>query len=277
MSALPVRWDILTLFAPMFGPMLEHGVNARALGAGAWTAHFWNPRDFTTDVHRTVDDRPFGGGPGMVLMAEPLALAVQAAREAQQQAGHAATRVLSFSPCGRRLTDARARQLAQEALAGTGHILVCGRYEGMDQRFIDEFVDEEISLGDFVLSGGEIAAMALVDAVVRLLPGTIKPESSLDESFAHGLLDYPHYTRPELWRGQSVPPVLLSGHHANIRRWRQEMARERTLSERPDLLHNAGFSSSTPSSGAEQQPGRPRPQDPLDPAAPRDRAQHRQP
>jgi tRNA (guanine37-N1)-methyltransferase len=245
-----VLWDFITLFPAMFDPLLQFGVNARARENGAWSARCWNPRDFTTDVHRTVDDRPFGGGPGMVLMAEPLALAVAAAREAQRSAGALATRVISFSAGGRPLRDARVRELADEGLAGTGFILVCGRYEGIDQRFLDQCVDEEVSIGDFVLSGGEIAAMALVDAVARLLPGTIKAESAQDESFASGLLDAPHYTRPERWRGRDVPSVLLSGHHERIRRWRHEQAMARTLQERPDLLHNAGLSVSTPSSGA---------------------------
>lgn len=223
-----VRFDVITLFPPMFAAVAESGITRRALESGLWQLQLWNPRDFTADVHRTVDDRPFGGGPGMVMMAEPLALAVAAAKAAQGEV----SRVIALSPSGRPLTDARVRALAAQR---TPLVLVCGRYEGIDQRFLDACVDEEISLGDFVISGGELAAMVLIDAVVRQLPGAMKEASSAEESFADGLLDAPQYTRPELWRGQAVPPVLLSGHHAQIQAWRQRQKEERTQARRPDL------------------------------------------
>ena len=228
-----MRFDIVTLFPEMFAAVTGHGITRRARDLGLWQLATWNPRDFTADRHRTVDDRPFGGGPGMVLMAEPLAAAVDAAHASQRTAGYARGRVLALSAGGRPLTDSRVRSWAQE---GGATVLVCGRYEGIDQRFLDAFVDEEVSIGDFVLSGGEIAAMALIDAVVRHLPGALKIESAADESFATGLLDAPHFTRPETWRGCPVPAALLSGHHAQIERWRREQALARTARERPDLI-----------------------------------------
>ena len=235
-----MRIDVVTLFPEMFSVLTQYGVSRRAHEQGAWQIECWDPRRFTSDVHRTVDDRPFGGGPGMVLMAEPLAQSVEAARLAQRDAGCDASRVIALSASGRPLRDERVRQLAaagaQEARPRTGYVLVCGRYEGIDQRFIDAFVEEELCVGDFILSGGEIAAMALIDAMVRHLPGTMRPESADEESFAGGRLDGPHYTRPESWRGRAVPQVLLSGHHARIARWRQEQALERTRRVRPDLL-----------------------------------------
>jgi len=232
-----VRFDAITLFPQMFEAVLRHGVTRRAHERGLWELRTWNPRDFTHDAHRTVDDRPFGGGPGMVLMAEPLACAVEAARA--DAGGGNAPRVICLSTSGQPLSDARVRQLAEEGGAGRGLILVCGRYEGIDQRFIEALVDEEISIGDFVLSGGEIAAMGLIDAVVRQLPGALKQESVQDESFAQGQLDAPQYTRPEIWRERAVPPVLLSGDHARIEQWRRAQALERTRRVRPDLLQPA--------------------------------------
>jgi tRNA (guanine37-N1)-methyltransferase len=229
-----MRFDVVSLFPEMFAVLSRHGVSRRAHEQGGWQIECWDPRRFTTDAHRTVDDRPFGGGPGMVLMAEPLAQCVDAARAAQQAAGWAGSRVIALSATGTPLRDARVRELAAGA-ASTALVLVCGRYEGIDQRFIDACVDEEICIGDFILSGGEVAAMALIDAVVRHLPGTIKPESADEESFAAGRLDAPHYTRPESWRGRAVPPVLLSGHHARIDEWRREQSLERTRRVRPDL------------------------------------------
>lgn len=232
-----MRFDVVTLFPQMFDALTGFGVTRRARERGLWSLQAWNPRDFTQDVHRTVDDRPFGGGPGMVMMAEPLAAAVGAARDAQGQASPAgSTRVLALSAAGVPLTDARVRELAQAGTAGQSLVLVCGRYEGIDQRFIDECVDEEISIGDFVISGGEAAAMCLIDAVVRHLPGALKEESVNDESFAQSRLDAPQYTRPETWRGRGVPPVLLSGDHARIRQWRLEQSLARTHRVRPDLL-----------------------------------------
>jgi tRNA (guanine37-N1)-methyltransferase len=231
-----VRFDVVTLFPPMFDAVTAHGITRRARDEGRWELVTWNPRDFTTDAHRTVDDRPFGGGPGMVMLAEPLARAVEAAKAAQQAAGRA-SRVVALAPTGAPLKDARVRHWA--AAQGLGLVLVCGRYEGIDQRFLDTVVDEEVSIGDFVMSGGEIPAMALIDAVVRHLPGALKDASADDESFAPGragLLDAPHYTRPEVWRGLGVPPVLLSGHHAQIAQWRQAQSEQRTRQRRPELL-----------------------------------------
>ena len=233
-----MRCDVVTLFPDMFSVLAQYGVTRRAHELGAWQLKSWDPRSFTMDVHRTVDDRPFGGGPGMVLMAEPLAQCVEAARRSQQQGGCVRTQVIALSASGVPLRDARVRELASAALARTGLVLVCGRYEGIDQRFLDTFVDEEISIGDFVMSGGEIAAMALIDAIVRHLPGTLKQDSVEDESFVDGRLDGPHYTRPESWRGQTVPEVLLSGHHARIARWREEQAIARTRRVRPDLMQD---------------------------------------
>jgi len=241
-----MRVDVVTLFPEMFGLLTQYGVTRRAHEQGAWQVQCWDPRRYTADAHRTVDDRPFGGGPGMVLMAEPLALSVEAACAAQRDAGCERHHVIALSASGVRLRDARVRELAvqaQQAAPRTGFVLVCGRYEGIDQRFVDACADEEISIGDFILSGGEIAALALIDAVVRHLPGTMKPESVADESFVDGRLDVPHYTRPEVWRGRAVPQVLLSGHHARIAQWRAEQSLERTRRVRPDLL------ASTPSSG----------------------------
>jgi tRNA (guanine37-N1)-methyltransferase len=226
-----IRFDVITLFPEMFAAVAKSGITARALEAGLWRLATWNPRDFTTDNYRTVDDRPYGGGPGMVMLAEPLEKALDAARAA------GGGRVIYLSPQGRRVEQRRVMQLAgEEALT-----LLCGRYEGVDERLLERRVDEELSLGDFVLSGGELAAMALIDACVRQLPGALGDErSALEESFADGLLDCPHYTRPEVWpaneAGERVPAVLLSGHHAEIRRWRLKQALGRTWLRRPELL-----------------------------------------
>lgn len=233
-----MRFDAITLFPPMFDALTAYGITRRAREQGLWQLAVWNPRDFTNDNHRSVDDRPFGGGPGMVMLAEPLALAVEAARTAQGAAssGTRATRVIALSPAGPPLDDARVRRWA------TGNedlVLVCGRYEGIDQRFVDRYVDEQVSIGDFVLSGGEIAAMALIDAVVRHLPGALKEASAGDESFGAGLLDGPYYTRPDVWRGSVVPPVLTSGHHTEIVRWRRLQALATTARVRPDLIDAA--------------------------------------
>lgn len=227
-----MRFDIVTLFPQMFAAVAESGITRRALELGLWQWQAWNPRDFTGDVHRTVDDRPFGGGPGMVMMAEPLALAVSAARQAQQVAGFEVGRTIALSPSGTVLTDARVRALASELRP---LVLVCGRYEGIDQRFLDTCVDEEISIGDFVISGGELGAMVLMDAIVRQLPGAMKEASAACESFVDGLLDAPQYTRPEVWRGLPVPAVLMSGHHGEIEKWRRGQQLARTRLRRPDL------------------------------------------
>jgi len=230
-----VRFDVVTLFPETLAAVSASGITRRALEQGLWQLAAWNPRDFTTDAHRTVDDRPFGGGPGMVMLAEPLALAVEAARAAQRAAGAARSRVVVLSAAGRRWRDADAKAAATASGAAEGLVLVCGRYEGIDQRFIDACADDEVSIGDYVISGGELAAMVLIDSIVRQLPGALKQESVARESFADGGIDGPQYTRPETWRGQPVPPVLLSGHHADIERWRREQATRRTAARRPDL------------------------------------------
>ncbi len=217
----------------MFAAVTQSGITRRALERQLYSLRLWNPRDFATDNYRTVDDRPYGGGPGMVMLAEPLAKAIRMAREQAGAAGAGRSRVICFSPQGVPLVHRRVLQLAQEQRL----ILLCGRYEGIDQRLIDAAVDEEISLGDFVLSGGEIPALALIDAIVRQLPGALNDaDSAQQDSFADGLLDCPHYTRPEEYEGAPVPPVLLSGHHAEIRRWRLKQALGRTWVRRPDLL-----------------------------------------
>jgi tRNA (guanine37-N1)-methyltransferase len=230
-SGLVIRFDVVTLFPEMLSAVAASGVTGRALQAGLWRLATWNPRDFTSDNYRSVDDRPYGGGPGMVMLAEPLGRALDAARQA------GGGRVIYLSPQGRRLDHARVTALARESAL----TLLCGRYEGVDERLLERRVDEELSLGDFVLSGGELAAMALIDAVVRLLPGALgDARSALQESFAGGLLDCPQYTRPERWpeaeSGTRVPEVLLSGHHEQIRRWRLKQSLGRTWLRRPELL-----------------------------------------
>ncbi|MVW72226.1 tRNA (guanosine(37)-N1)-methyltransferase TrmD [Bordetella sp. 15P40C-2] len=234
-----MRFDVVTLFPDMFGTVRDLGVTGRAHTQGRWALKAWNPRDFTQDVHRTVDDRPYGGGPGMVMMAAPLEAAVAAAQAERAEQGAGLAPVILLSPTGRRYDQAAAQSLADSP----GAILICGRYEGIDQRFIDRCVTDEISLGDFVLSGGEIAALAVIDAAIRLLPGVLNDgDSALQDSFndtLSGLLDSPHYTRPEVYDGQSVPAELLSGHHANIARWRREQSLRITAARRPDLLERA--------------------------------------
>ena len=234
-----MRFDIVTLFPDMFGTVRDLGVTGRAHAQGLWALHAWNPRDYTHDVHRTVDDRPYGGGPGMVMMAAPLEAAVAAAQAARAAQTLQPVPVVLLSPTGRRYDQ----QAAQALATGPGAVLICGRYEGVDQRFIDRCVTDEISLGDFVLSGGEIAALAVIDAAVRLLPGVLNDgDSALQDSFndtLSGLLDSPHYTRPEVHAGVVVPAELLSGHHANIARWRREQSLRLTVARRPDLLERA--------------------------------------
>ena len=213
----------------MFAAVTEQGVIGRAVTDGKLSVAHWNPRDFTTDRHRTVDDRPFGGGPGMLMKPEPLQHAIVAAREAAPEG----VRTLYMSPQGKPLTQAAVAEFATRP----GLILVCGRYEGIDERLIEAEIDEQWSLGDFVLSGGELAAMCVLDAVGRLLPGVLNHEdSAVAESFVSGLLDTPHYTRPEQWQGRAVPEVLRSGDHAAIARWRHQQALGRTWLRRPDLL-----------------------------------------
>lgn len=225
----PVTFEVISLFPEMFSAIERSGITRRAMERSLWQVRHTNPRDFATDAHRTVDDRPYGGGPGMVMLAEPLAQAIASCRARHP----ASVKVVHFSPAGERLTHRRVMDLAAEPAL----ILLCGRYEGMDQRLIDRDVDLELSLGDFVLSGGELPAMALMDAIIRQLPGALNDAASaVEDSFVGGLLDCPHYTRPEVWDGRPVPEVLLSGDHARIRRWRAEQALELTRRRRPDLL-----------------------------------------
>lgn len=229
-----LRFDAISLFPEMFAAVCDWGVTRRARERGLWTIQYWNPRDWTTDPHRTVDDRPYGGGPGMVMLAEPLEKAITAARLARADAGLAAS-VIYLSPQGTRLAQSRVREIA----GGSGAILLCGRYEGVDERLLRRCVDEELSLGDFVLSGGELAAMALIDACVRLLPGALNDENSaIEDSFMDGLLDCPHYTRPENYRDERVPEVLISGNHEKISGWRLKQALGRTWLRRPDLFES---------------------------------------
>lgn len=231
-----MQFDVVTLFPEMFAALTQSGVTRRAFEQGKCGLSLWNPRDFTTDNHRTVDDRPYGGGPGMVMMARPLEATIHAAKQRQTELGLAAPRVVFMSPQGRPLTHARVTQLKAEP----GLVILCGRYEAVDQRLLDRCVDEEISVGDFVLSGGELPAMALMDAVIRLLPGVLNTEASaIEDSFVNGLLDSPHYTRPETYEGMAVPPVLMGGNHAEIVKWRRQRMLEATATKRPDLLLSA--------------------------------------
>jgi tRNA (guanine37-N1)-methyltransferase len=227
-----MRFDVVTLFPDLFGPHLSQGVTRRAFDTGQVDVRLWPLRDFADNAYRRVDDRPFGGGPGMVLLAEPLALAL-AAITADRGAVPA---LVHFTPTGRRMDQGLVREFA----AGPGAVLLCGRYEGIDQRFVDRHVTHELSLGDFVLSGGELPALALLDAVARLQDGVLTAPSHEQDSFSDGLLDCPHYSRPERWTAGGselvVPEVLLSGHHGRIARWRREQSLALTASRRPDLL-----------------------------------------
>ena len=230
-----MRFDVVSLFPELFAPFLTSGITRRAFESAQVDVQFTNPRDFANGTYRRIDDRPFGGGPGMVMMAEPLAQSLAHIQTLRTEK----VPVVLFSPIGRVLDH----QLVQEFSSGVGAVLLCGRYEGLDQRFIDSHVDMQVSLGDFVLSGGEIAAIALLDAVARLQPGVLSdPESHHQDSFnpaMDGLLDCPHYTRPENWDGVAVPDVLLSGHHVNIERWRRQQSLDLTARYRPDLLERA--------------------------------------
>ena len=231
-----MQFDVVTLFPEMFRALTESGITRRAFEQQRYGLTLTNPRDFTSDSHRTVDDRPYGGGPGMVMLAKPLQAAVQACKLRQSDSGLGVPRVVYLSPQGQPLTHRRVMQLALEP----GLVLLCGRYEAVDQRLIERCVDEEISLGDFVLSGGELAAMALMDAIIRQLPGVLNSDASAHEdSFVDGLLDTPHYTRPEVFEAMPVPPVLLGGHHAQIVSWRREQSLAATMAKRPDLIIRA--------------------------------------
>ncbi|MBI3283897.1 MAG: tRNA (guanosine(37)-N1)-methyltransferase TrmD [Burkholderiales bacterium] len=228
-----MQFDVITLFPEMFAAITQSGVTRRAFEQNKCELKLWNPRDFTSDRHRTVDDRPYGGGPGMVMLAKPLQAAIEAAQARQIAAGAAAPKVLYLSPQGHPLTHRRVMQMAELS----GMVLLCGRYEAVDQRLLDNYVDEEISLGDFVLSGGELPAMALMDSVIRQLPGVLHDDASaVQDSFVNGLLDCPHYTRPEVFEGVTAPAVLLGGNHAEIEKWRRERSLEASMRKRPDLI-----------------------------------------
>jgi tRNA (guanine37-N1)-methyltransferase len=231
-----VQFDVITLFPEMFAAITESGITRRAFEQKKCELKFWNPRDFTTDRHRTVDDRPYGGGPGMVMMPGPLQQAIHAAKQRQADLGLQPPKVIYLSPQGKQLKHQRVMELSQEA----GVVLLCGRYEAVDQRLLDQEVDEEISLGDFVLSGGELPAMALMDAVMRQLPGVLHDHASaVEDSFVNGLLDCPHYTRPESFDGNSVPTVLMGGNHAEIEKWRRQQSLLVSWQKRPDLIEQA--------------------------------------
>ncbi|MCB1830948.1 MAG: tRNA (guanosine(37)-N1)-methyltransferase TrmD [Chromatiaceae bacterium] len=229
-----MRFDVVTLFPEMFQSMLGHGVTGRAFERGLAELVLWNPRDYARDVHRTVDDRPYGGGPGMVMKPESLLAAVEDAK-----AEVPASMVAYLSPQGRVFNQRVAGKMAERQ----GVILIAGRYEGIDERVVSRCVDEEWSIGDYVLSGGELPALVLIDTVVRLLPGVLGDEDSAQQdSYMDGLLDCPHYTRPEIFDGEAVPPVLLSGDHEAIRRWRLQQSLGRTWLRRPELLQDRGLS-----------------------------------
>jgi len=226
-------FGVISLFPEMFQSLTDHGVTGRAIRRQQAQMAVWNPRDFTSDPHRTVDDRPYGGGPGMLMKTQPLADAIDAAKHASQEANGKPAKVIYLSPQGRRVDQT----LITEALEWQQLIMVCGRYEGIDERLIDTHIDDEWSIGDVVLSGGELAAMCIADAMIRLVPEVLGHKLSAEQdSFSNGLLDCPHYTRPEDWNGHKVPAVLLSGDHKAIENWRLEQSRERTRQRRPDLF-----------------------------------------
>lgn len=230
-----MRIHIISLFPDMFAAISEQGVVSRLIKRGEVELVYWNPRDYTTDVHRTVDDRPYGGGPGMVMMAEPLSKTIDAVKRTIE----GSSKLVYLSPAGELFKHSIAVQTAKQLQQHQELILLCGRYEGVDQRILDQYVDEQWSLGDFVLSGGEIPAMAVIDAVVRQIPGCLgNKESIFEDSFVEGLLDYGHYTRPENFAGIKVPEVLLSGDHERIRKWRQRESLKLTLEKRADLLES---------------------------------------
>jgi tRNA (guanine37-N1)-methyltransferase len=231
--------DVVTLFPAMFEAVTESGVTGRARERGLYGMVLWNPRDFSSNSYRSVDDRPYGGGPGMVMMAEPLEKALSAARQRQLSCGVKRPRVLHLTPQGRVLDHALVLEMAAEQ----GLVMLAGRYEGVDERLIARTIDDEVSIGDYVMSGGELAAMVVIDCVVRQLPGTLgAADSAEQDSFVNGLLDCPHYTRPEVYEGERVPAVLTSGNHAQIERWRLKQSLGRTWQRRPELLEKRGMS-----------------------------------
>ena len=236
------QYSVITLFPEMFDAIADFGVTRRGLDEKAWALKCWNPRDFAGNAYKTIDDRPYGGGPGMVMMAEPLSAALDAAVKEQGVNGVPKPKVVYVTPQAKPVTDAGIRDLANE----DGLIFLCGRYEGIDERLIEARVDVEVSIGDYVLSGGELAAMVIIDAMVRLLPGVLGDgQSAVEDSFSptrDGLLDHPHYTRPESWHGEAVPPVLMSGDHAKIEAWRRKLAFKRSLERRSDLVEGKSWS-----------------------------------
>jgi tRNA (guanine37-N1)-methyltransferase len=228
--------DVVTIFPEMVEQAARIGVTGRAIDREIWRLRTWNPRDFATDGYRSIDDRPYGGGPGMVMLPDPLARCLDAVAARRRDDGEPPARVLHLSPQGAPLDQARVARLAGEPAL----VLLCGRYEAVDQRLLDTRVDEEVSIGDFVVSGGELPALVLIDAVVRLLPGVMNDAGSpQQDSFSDGLLDCPHYTRPEVFEDRAVPEVLLSGHHARVARWRRDEALPPTARKRPDLIEAA--------------------------------------
>jgi tRNA (guanine37-N1)-methyltransferase len=234
-----MHFDVVTLFPEMLEAIARHGITRRALEEKVFELKAWDPRDFTTDNYRRVDDRPYGGGPGMVMLAEPLQDCIDAAISRQREAGVERPTVLLMSPQGERLTEALVKELAGQA----GLVVIAGRYEGVDERLVKRSVDREISIGDYVTSGGELPAMVMIDCIVRRLPGSLNDaESASQDSFSAGLLDWPHYTRPEEWKGARVPEVLMSGNHAAIERWRRKQALGRTWDRRSDLVDEKSLS-----------------------------------
>jgi len=230
---VPFECDVVTLFPEMFNAITEYGITRKARKNNIFNLETWNPRDFTHDNYRTIDDSPYGGGPGMVMMAQPLDDAITQAKQRQIDTGVQTTQVIYLTPQGKQLNH----QLVTQLSTLPGIILLCGRYEGIDERLITTQVDIEISIGDYVISGGELAAMVLIDGIVRQIPGALgDAESANQDSFVNGLLDYPHYTRPELYKGKRVPEVLLSGNHAQIQRWRLQQALGKTWLKRRDLF-----------------------------------------
>jgi len=240
------RFDVVTIFPEMFDAVADHGITRRALDEGRFELKAWDPRDFTQDSYRRVDDRPYGGGPGMVMLPGPLEACIEAAKLRQKEAGVQRPHVVLMSPQGERLGE----ELVKELASMEGLVVIAGRYEGIDERLVERVVDREVSIGDYVTSGGELPAMVMIDCIVRRLPGSLNDaESAAQDSFAvrsasfpRGLLDNPHYTRPEEWKGVKVPEVLLSGNHAAIARWRRKQALGRTWQRRPDLLDEKALS-----------------------------------
>jgi tRNA (guanine37-N1)-methyltransferase len=233
------RFDVITIFPEMLDALADSGITGRALDAKRFELKTWDPRDFTTDNYRRVDDRPYGGGPGMVMLAEPIEACIEAAKARQREAGVARPVVVLMSPQGERLEE----RVVRELVAAEGLVVVAGRYEGLDERVVERVVDREVSIGDYVTSGGELPAMVMIDCIVRRLPGSLNDaESASQDSVSAGLLDWPHYTRPEEWKGAKVPDVLLSGNHAAIARWRRKQALGRTWQRRPDLIFEKALS-----------------------------------